>query len=119
MRKILFPGVEDKTDDMPRFIDDMCKPLFDIIRGLHLDQKKTVLGLYWQSALDSKEDEPYNYDDITTTDLALEAFVWNICINQPSEGAEPTASLMLFMEVAHQVWRIAPLAMPNTQGVNA
>ena len=95
-------------NEMPRFIKDMCEPLFGIIRGLHLDQKKLVLGAYWQTAT-----------HMTTTDLALESFLWNICINQRSEGAPENNSLMLFMEVAHQVWRIAPLDMPNTQGVNA
>ena len=73
-------------NEMPRFIKDMCEPLFDIM---------------------------------TTTDLALESFLWNICINTPVEGAPENNSLKLFMEVAHQVWRIAPLDMPNTQGVNA
>tara|TARA_R110002153_G_scaffold3864_6_gene18483 strand:- start:4942 stop:5280 length:339 start_codon:yes stop_codon:yes gene_type:complete len=106
-------------NEMPRFIKDMCEPLFDIIRGLHLDQKKLVLGAYWQSADDMIDDEPEEYEGMTTTDLALESFLWNICINQRSEGAPENNSLKLFMEVAHQVWRIAPLDMPNTQGVNA
>ena len=106
-------------NEMPRFIKDMCDPLFDIIRGLHLDQKKLVLGAYWQTANNMIDDEPEEYEGMTTTDLALESFLWNICINQRSEGAPENNSLKLFMEVAHQVWRIAPLDMPNTQGVNA
>tara|TARA_R110001592_G_scaffold16685_6_gene70915 strand:+ start:1092 stop:1424 length:333 start_codon:yes stop_codon:yes gene_type:complete len=106
-------------NEMPRFIKDMCEPLFGIIRGLHLDQKKLVLGAYWQTATHMKTDEPHEYFGWTKTDLALESFLWNICINQRSEGAPENNSLMLFMEVAHQVWRIAPLDMPNTQGVNA
>ena len=106
-------------NEMPRFIKDMCEPLFDIIRGLHLDQKKLVLGAYWQTADDMFDDEPEVYEGMTTTDLALESFLWNICINTPVEGAPENNSLKLFMEVAHQVWRIAPLDMPNTQGVNA
>ena len=58
-------------NEMPRFIKDMCEPLFDIIRGLHLDQKKLVLGAYWQTATHMKHDEPKEYVDMTTTDLAL------------------------------------------------
>tara|TARA_R100001463_G_scaffold22837_1_gene54821 strand:+ start:195 stop:590 length:396 start_codon:yes stop_codon:yes gene_type:complete len=119
MRKINFPGFEKehphhRDEIAPRFIEDMCKPLFEIIRGLHLDQKQEVLGNYWNCALDCKSDEPEEYEDITTTDLALESFVWNIQINQPREGASADNALRLFMEVAHAVWRIAPLSMPNT-----
>lgn len=114
MREIQFPGVEDPRDTMPRFIEDMCKPLFEIIRGLHLDQRQEVLGLYWDCALAYKSDEPEEYEDITTTDLALESFVWNICINQPTAGGGADNALRLFMELAHMVWRVAPLSMPNT-----
>lgn len=102
------------NDEMPRFIEDMCEPLFDIIRGLHLDQKIEVLGNHWQCALDYKSDEPEEYAHLTTTDLALEGFLWNIQINQPEMGAGADNALMLFMEVAHMVWRVAPLSMPNT-----
>ena len=106
-------------NEMPRFIKDMCEPLFEIIRGLHLDQKKLVLGAYWQVGAGMMYDEPEEYESVTITDLALESFLWNICINTPVEGAPENNSLKLFMEVAHKVWQIAPLDMPNTQGVNA
>ncbi len=119
MREINFPGGEKdqpfhKDETPPRFIEDMCKPLFEIIRGLHLDQKKKVLGNYWNCALDCKNDEPEEYADMTTTDLALESFVWNIQINQPTENGASNNALLLFMEVAFAVWKIAPLSMPNT-----
>ena len=93
-------------EEMPRFVTDMCKPLFDLIRGLHLDQKIEVLGQYWQVALDYKKDEPEEYGHLTTTDLALEAFIWNIQVNQPTMGAEPSNALGLFMEVAQKAWAV-------------
>lgn len=99
---IVYPA----DDEMPRFVTDMCQPLFEIIRGLHLDQKIEVLGQYWQVALDYKDDEPEEYAHLTTTDLALDAFIWNINVNQPSEGAEPHNALGLFMEVAQKAWEV-------------
>ena len=100
MREINFP------DNNPRFNEDMCEPLFDIIRGLHLDQKKYVLDFYWQSALDMKNDEPEEHQDITTTDLALENFLWNININQPLEDNDKDNALLMFMAVANRVWKV-------------
>ena len=93
-------------EEMPRFMTDMCEPLFDLIRGLHTEQRIEVLGQYWQFALDSKDDEPHEYSGLTLTDLALETFAWNIYINQPREGAEPHNALGLFMEVAQKAWAV-------------
>ncbi len=94
------------NDEMPRFMTDMCEPLFEIIRGLHMDQRREVLGQYWQVALDYKDDEPHEYFGWTLTELALETFVWNIQINQPEMGAEPHNALGLFMEVAQKAWAV-------------
>lgn len=93
-------------EEMPGFVADMCKPLFEIIRGLHMDQRIEVLGQYWRVALDYKDDEPEEYAHITTTELALDAFIWNINVNQPSEGAGQDNALGLFMEVAHRAWEV-------------
>lgn len=99
---------------MPRFIQDLAVPMFNIIRGLPEDRQKAILGNHWTCAEDSKKDEPHEYPQ-STLELALDGFLWNIQINQPTQGGGKDNALMLFMEVAHNVWLETNQPMPNTK----
>lgn len=104
MREIA-PFNYDSNDAMPRFVEDLCEPLFDVIRAFKPPQQRQVLGFYWDHALDMKNDEPEEYPQ-SVLELALDSFIWNMAVNQPSEGAPPHNSLLMFMQVASPAWKL-------------
>lgn len=115
MSSELAPFSEVNGETMPRFLEDMIEPLFDLIRNLPEEEQIEILGNHWDCALDAKADDPEFYSQ-ATVELAMDGMLWNILINQPQiEDVAKDNVLMLFMEVAHMVWSIHPQPMPNTK----
>jgi hypothetical protein len=112
-----YPRAWAETAYMPGFVHDMCIPLFDEIRQMNEEDQVKCLGNYWYVAIEAKEDDA-NYYPQSILELALDAFIGNIWVNQPQEGAPPNNALLLFMEVASVVWEIKGFQMPNTKHRN-